>query len=54
MDLELYPMLMGAVAMASLVATLFFMRFWWQTHDPSFSSLRRHSLSIRLPELHWG
>ncbi|KAB2939508.1 MAG: DUF5985 family protein [Hyphomicrobium sp.] len=36
MDLELYPMLMGAVAMASLVATLFFMRFWWQTHDPLF------------------
>lgn len=32
-DSTLYPVLMGAVAMASLVATLFFLRFWRQTHD---------------------
>lgn len=36
MDADLYPMLMGAVAMASLVATLFFLRFWSQTRDPLF------------------
>jgi hypothetical protein len=36
MDVEIYPMLMGAVAMASLVATLFFLRFWWQTRDVLF------------------
>jgi hypothetical protein len=28
--------LMGAVAMASLVATLFFLRFWRQTRDSFF------------------
>lgn len=28
--------LTGAVAMASLVAALFFMRFWRQTHDSLF------------------
>ena len=28
--------LMGAVAMASLVATVFFLRFWRQTHDQFF------------------
>lgn len=28
--------LMGAVAMASLVATLFFLRFWHQTRDVLF------------------
>lgn len=33
---DIYPMLMGAVAMASLVATLFFLRFWSQTRDPLF------------------
>jgi hypothetical protein len=27
---------MGAVAMASLVAALFFLRFWRQTHDSFF------------------
>jgi uncharacterized membrane protein HdeD (DUF308 family) len=27
---------MGAVAMASLVAALFFLRFWRQTHDTFF------------------
>jgi uncharacterized membrane protein HdeD (DUF308 family) len=27
---------MGAVAMASLVAALFFLRFWRQTHDKFF------------------
>jgi hypothetical protein len=27
---------MGAVAMASFVATLFFLRFWRQTRDPFF------------------
>jgi hypothetical protein len=36
MDVEIYPMLMGAVAMASFVATLFFLRFWSQTRDPLF------------------
>jgi uncharacterized membrane protein HdeD (DUF308 family) len=33
---DIYPMLMGAVAMASLVATLFFLRFWSRTRDPLF------------------
>ncbi len=32
----IYPMLMGAVAMASLVAALFFSRFWQKTHDALF------------------
>ncbi len=36
MKADLYPMLMGAVAMASFVATLFFLRFWTQTRDPLF------------------
>jgi uncharacterized membrane protein HdeD (DUF308 family) len=36
MGADLYPMLMGAVAMASLVATLFFLRFWSHTRDPLF------------------
>jgi hypothetical protein len=36
MNADLYPMLMGAVAMASFVATLFFLRFWTQTRDPLF------------------
>jgi hypothetical protein len=36
MNADIYPMLMGAVAMASLVATLFFLRFWSQTRDPLF------------------
>jgi hypothetical protein len=36
MNTDLYPMLMGAVAMASLVATLFFLRFWSQTRDLLF------------------
>ncbi len=29
-------MMLGAVAMASLVAALFFLRFWRQTRDPFF------------------
>lgn len=33
---DLYPVLMGAVAMASLVASLFFLRFWRATHDLLF------------------
>ena len=36
MDADLYPMMMGAVAMASLVATMFFLRFWSQTRDALF------------------
>jgi uncharacterized membrane protein HdeD (DUF308 family) len=32
----LYPVLMGAVAMASFIATLFFVRFWQQTRDRLF------------------
>jgi Family of unknown function (DUF5985) len=28
--------LLGAIAMASSVAALFFLRFWRQTHDPLF------------------
>ena len=35
-DGDLYPMMMGAVAMASFVATLFFLRFWSETRDPLF------------------
>jgi hypothetical protein len=35
-DSDLYPMLLGAVAMASFVATLFFLRFWTQTRDQLF------------------
>ena len=34
--MDLYPMLMGAVAMASFVATVFFLRFWTQTRDTLF------------------
>ena len=33
---DLYPVLMGAVAMASFVASLFFLRFWRGTHDLLF------------------
>ena len=33
---DLSPVLMGAVAMASFVATLFFLRFWRQTRDAFF------------------
>jgi uncharacterized membrane protein HdeD (DUF308 family) len=36
MNTDVYPMLMGAVAMASCVATLFFLRFWSQTRDLLF------------------
>ena len=36
MKADLYPMLMGAVAMASFVVTLFFPCFWTQTRDPLF------------------
>ena len=36
MSTDVYPMLMGAVAMASLVAALFFLRFWTQTRDHLF------------------
>jgi hypothetical protein len=32
----LTPVLMGAVAMASFVASLFFLRFWRQTRDNFF------------------
>lgn len=30
------PVILGAVAMASLVAALFFFRFWRETHDRFF------------------
>ena len=33
---SLGPLLMGAVAMASFVATLFFLRYWQQTRDSFF------------------
>jgi hypothetical protein len=33
---ELNPMLIGAVAMATFLATLFFLRFWRQTRDKLF------------------
>lgn len=33
---NLYSVLSGAVAMASFVATLFFLRFWRQTLDKFF------------------
>ena len=36
MNTDIYPMLMGAVAMASFVAMLFFLRFWSQTRDLLF------------------
>jgi hypothetical protein len=36
MKLEFTSVLMGAVAMASFVATLFFLRFWRQTRDGFF------------------
>jgi hypothetical protein len=36
MSETLSSVLMGAVAMASLVASLFFLRFWRQTHDSFF------------------
>lgn len=37
MDLDnLHSVLMGAVAMASFVATLFFLRFWRRTGDSLF------------------
>jgi len=29
-------MLLGAIAMASLVAGMFFLRFWRRSHDPFF------------------
>lgn len=29
--------MMGAIAMASWVAGLFFLRFWWDTHDRLFA-----------------
>jgi hypothetical protein len=35
-DVHIASALMGAVAMASLVATLFFLKFWWHTRDPFF------------------
>ena len=35
-EAPLYSLLMGAVAMASLVASIFFVRFWRQTHDQLF------------------
>jgi uncharacterized membrane protein HdeD (DUF308 family) len=36
MSVLLNAVLMGAVAMASFVATLFFLRFWRQTRDSLF------------------
>ncbi len=36
MSNNLNAVLMGAVAMASFVAMLFFLRFWRQTHDSFF------------------
>jgi uncharacterized membrane protein HdeD (DUF308 family) len=36
MTAELNPMMVGATAMASLVAALFFLRFWRQSHDSLF------------------
>lgn len=30
------PVLTGAIAALSLVAALFFLRFWWRTHDRFF------------------
>lgn len=36
MTAELDPVLQGAVAMASFVVTLFFLRFWRQTRDRFF------------------
>lgn len=33
---EVFTMLMGAVAMASFVAALFFLRFWQQTRERLF------------------
>ena len=33
------PVMLGAVAMASSVASLFFLRFWRQTRDTLFSSV---------------
>lgn len=36
MSNNLNAVLMGAVAMASFVAMLFFLRFWRQTHDGFF------------------
>jgi uncharacterized membrane protein HdeD (DUF308 family) len=55
---DLYPMLLGAVAMGSFVATLFFLRFWAQTRDPLFlffaaafalDAVTRVALSLRHP-----
>lgn len=36
MNSNIASVLIGAVAMASFVATLFFLRFWRQTHDSLF------------------
>jgi uncharacterized membrane protein HdeD (DUF308 family) len=36
MNASINSVLIGAVAMASLVATLFFLRFWRQTRDSFF------------------
>jgi hypothetical protein len=36
MESELYIMMQGAVAMASLIASLFFIRFWRVTRDRFF------------------
>ncbi len=45
---------MGAVAMASLVAALFFLRFWRQTHDTFFLLFLWHSPSMPRRELPLG
>jgi len=59
MSQDLYPMLLGAVAMASFIATLFFLRFWVQTRDPLFllfaaafciDAITRVALSLRHPD----
>jgi hypothetical protein len=36
MSATLDNLLTGAIAMASLAAALFFLRFWWQTRDSFF------------------
>jgi len=60
MSSDLYPMMMGAVAMASAVATLFFLRFWSQTHDLFFlffagafalDAMTRIALALSHPEV---
>jgi hypothetical protein len=53
----MHALLLGAIAMASLVAALFFLRFWRETHDRFFlffatafflDALTRAALGIRV------